>query len=240
MRTGRIDFKDPRFEQDILLTSVRGYRAYPLPDRDREARLAERGVDVDHSRVYRGVQKFTPPLEVAFRKGQKRPVSMRWRMDETTIKIQGPWKSLDRAVNQEGQTLDVRLTVHRDQKTARRFFKKAIGPHSLPEKVTIDKGGANTAALDALQEETGAAIEVSQINHLNNRVEQDHRTVKRIIRPMRGFHTFRSTRVTLPGIELLHRIKKGPMQMTGGRVLSAAEPFYSLAASFRPEISELV
>lgn len=102
--------------------------------------------------------------------------------------------------------------------------------HGLPDKVTIDKSGANTAALDALQEETGAAIEIRQIKYLNNLVEQDHRAVKRIIRPMMGFHAFRSARVTLQGIELMHMIKKGQMLMTGGQVLSAAEQFYSLAA----------
>ena len=191
---------------------------------------AERGVDVDHSRVDRWVQKFTPQLEAAFRKGKKRPVGTSGRMGETYIKVKSQWKYLYRAVDKEGQTLDCLLTAHRDQKAARRFFKKAIGQHGLPEKVTIDKRGANTAALDALQEETGAAIEVLQIKYLNNLVAQDHRAVKRIIQPMRGFHTFRSARVTLQGIELMHRIKKGQMIATRGQKSSAAGQFYSLAA----------
>jgi len=84
-----IDFKGHRFEQDIILTGVRGYLAYPLSDRNLEEMRAERGVEVDHSSVYRWVQKFTPQREAAFRKGKKRPVSKSWRMDETTIKIKG-------------------------------------------------------------------------------------------------------------------------------------------------------
>mgnify|MGYP001023378856 FL=1 len=80
-----LDFKGHRFEQDIILTSVRGYLAYPLSYRNLEEMLAERGVEVDHSSVYRWVRKFTPQLEVAFRKGNKRPVSKSWRMDETYI-----------------------------------------------------------------------------------------------------------------------------------------------------------
>lgn len=151
-------------------------------------------------------------------------------MDETYIQVKGQWKYLYRAVDQEGQTIDFLLTAHRDKKAALRFLKKAIRQHGLPDKVTIDKSGANTAALDALQEETGAAIEIRQIKYLNNLVEQDHRAVKRIIRPMMGFHAFRSARVTLQGIELMHMIKKGQMLMTGGQVLSVAEQFYSLAA----------
>ncbi len=192
--------------------------------------LTERGVDMDHSSVYRWVQKFTPQLEAAFRNGKKRPVGTSWRMDETYIKVKGQWKYLYRAVDQEGQTIDFLLTAHRDKKAARRFFKQAIGEHGLPEKVTIDQSGANTAALDALKKETGATIEVRQIKYLNNRVEQDHRAVKRIIRPMLGFKSFGSARRTLRGIELMHMIKKGQMILADGKALLAADQFYSLAA----------
>jgi len=122
------------------------------------------------------------------------------------------------------------LTAHRDKKAARRFFKKAIRQHGLPDTVTIDKSGANTAALEALKEETGHAIEMRQNKYLNNLVEQDHRAVKRIVRPMLGFQSFHSARVTLQGIELMHMIKKGQMITVDGRDFSAAEQFYSLAA----------
>ncbi len=225
-----IDFKGHRFEQDLILTRVRGYLAYPLSDRNLEEMLAERGVEVDHSSVYRWVQKFTPQLEAAFRKGKKRPVGKSWRMDETDIKIKGQWKYLYRAVDQEGQTIDFLLTAHRDKKAARRFFKKAIRQHGLPAKVTIDKSGANTAAIEALKEETGHAIEIRQNKYLNNLVEQDHRAVKRLVRPMLGFQSFRSARTTLQGIELMHMIKKGQKVSGNGMKLSAAGQFYSLAA----------
>ena len=124
-----IDFKGHRFEQDIILTGVRWYLAYPLGNRNLEEMRAERGVEVNHSSVYRWVQKFTPQLEAAFRKGHKRPVGNRWRMDEMYIKIGGQWKYLCRTVDQDGQTIDFLLTAHRDQKAARRFFKKAIRQH---------------------------------------------------------------------------------------------------------------
>ena len=96
-------------------------------------------------------------------------------MDETYIKIKGQWKYLYRAVDKDGQTIDFLLTAHRDKKAALRFFKKAVRQHGLPDKVTIDKSGANTAAIEALKEETGQAIEIRQIKYLNNLVEQDHR-----------------------------------------------------------------
>ena len=128
-------------------------------------------------------------------------------MDETYIKINSQWKYLYRAVDKAGQTIDFLLTAHRDKKAALRFLKKAIRHHGLPEKVTIDKSSANTAAVEALQEETNRPIEKRQIKYLNNLVEQDHRAIKRLTRPMLGFNTFRSARITLQGIELMHMIK---------------------------------
>jgi putative transposase len=226
-----IDFTGHRFAREIILICVRWYLAYPLSYRNLAEMMAERGVQVDHSNIYRWVQKFTPKLEASFRRsGSKRPVGKSWRMDETYIKVNGQWKYLYRAVDKVGQRVDFLLTAHRDKKAARRFFRKALRQHGLPEKVTIDKSGANTAALEALQEESGTSIEIRQSKYLNNLVEQDHRAVKRIVRPMLGFKSFRSARRTLAGIELMHMLKKGQMISHNGQELSAAEQFYSLAA----------
>ena len=225
-----IDFKGHRVEKDIILTCVRWYLAYPLSYRDLKEIMAERGVVVAHSNIYRWVQKFTPKPEATFRKGKKRPVGNSWRMDETYIKLKGQWKYLYRAVDKEGQSIDFLLTTHRDNEAALRFFKKAVRLHGLRDKVTIDKSGANTAAIEALQAETGHEIEIRQIKYLNNLVEQDHRSIKRIVRPMLGFKSFSSARITLRGIELMHMIKKGQMIATHGQNLSAAEQFYSLTA----------
>ena len=120
------------------------------------------------------------------------------------------------------------MTAHRDKKAALRFLKQAIRQHGRPTKVTIDQSGANTAALIALDSDTDPKITVRQRKYLNNLIEQDHRAVKRLIRPMLGFQTFRSARITLQGIELMHMIKKGQMQ--NPQSLSVADPFYSLAA----------
>ena len=225
-----IDFKGHRFEKNIILLCVRGYLAYPLSYRNLEEMMEERGVRIDHTNIYRWVRKFTPQLEAKFRKGKKRPVGNSWRMDETYIKIKGQWKYLYRAVDKAGQTIDFLLTARRDKKAALRFFKKAVRQHGLPDKVTIDKSGANTAAIKALKEETGQEIEIRQIKYLKNLVEQDHRSIKRIVQPMMGFKSFPSARVALQGIELMHMIKKGQMISIDGQALSAAEQFYSLAA----------
>ena len=114
-------------------------------------------------------------------------------MDETYIKVKGQWKYLYRAVDSSGQTIDFLLTAKRDAAAALRFFRKAIRQHGEPEVVTIDKSGANTAALAALNAEKAKddAITVRQQKYLNNLVEQDHRNIKRRIRPMLGFTSAR-------------------------------------------------
>jgi len=108
-----IDFKGHRFERDIILLCVRWYLAYPLSYRNLKEMMEERGVRVNHSNIYRWVQKFTPKLAAAFRKGKKRPVRSSWRMDETYIKIKGQWKYLYRAVDKDGQTSSETILVEK-------------------------------------------------------------------------------------------------------------------------------
>lgn len=151
-------------------------------------------------------------------------------MDETYIRIKGQWKYLYRAVDTDGQTIDFLLTVRRDAAAALRFFRKAIRNHGEPEVVTIDKSGANTAALATLNADNPEeeAITIRQSKYLNNLIEQDHRNIKRRIRQMLGFKSFRRSQTILAGIELIHMIRKG--QHLQGDGLSPAEQFYLLAA----------
>ena len=132
-----------------------------------------------------------------------------------------------RAVDKAGTTVDFLLTAMRDRKAALRFLRKAIKWNETPKKITIDKSGANTAAIESHNAKTEAGIEIRQIKYLNNIVEQDHRGIKRVVQPMLGFKSFRSAAVTLAGIELMHMIRKGQPRMTGK--LRPAQQFYSLA-----------
>ncbi|CAI1680854.1 Integrase core domain [Serratia fonticola] len=101
-------------------------------------------------------------------------------MDETYIKIKGQWKYLYRTADTAGQTIDFLLTAKRDATAALRFFRKAIRHHCEPEAVTIDKSGANTAALATLNADKSEeeSITVRQRKYLNNLIEQDHRNIK--------------------------------------------------------------
>jgi len=225
-----VKFKGAHFPKEVILMGVRWYVAYPLSTRHVEELMEERGVEGDHSTINRWVIKYSPQLEEEFHR-RKRPVWVSWRMDETYIKLKGEWRYLYRAVDKQGQTIDCLLTEHRDKETALRFLQKASRRHGVPEKITIDGSEANEAAIKRYNEEHGTSIIIRQVRYLNNMVEQDHRGVKRITRPMLGFKSFEAAQDTLVGIELMHMIKKRQMVVEeGNEGLTAAERFYSLAA----------
>ena len=224
-----VSFKGAHFPPAVILMGVRWYLAYPMSTRHVEELMEERGVKVDHSTINRWVVKYSPQLEQEFHR-RKRPVWVSWRMDETYIKVKGEWKYLYRAVDKYGKTIDFVLTERRDSKAALKFLKKAICRSGLPEKITIDGSDANASAIKSYNEDHDTAIIIRQVKYLNNIVEQDHRGVKRVIRPMLGFKSFDAAQSTLAGIELMHMLEKRQLEgeVVGGR--SVAEQFYGLAA----------
>src|SRR5215813_6806037 len=228
-KTMAISFKGAHFPQDIILMGVRWYIAYPLSTRHVEELMRERGVRVDHSTINRWVVQYSPLLEEAFHR-RKRPVRVSWRMDETYIKVKGEWRYRYRAVDKHGQTIDLLLTAQRDEQAAKRFLTKTIRRHGVPEKITIDGSAANEAAIKSYNEEYGTTIEIRQTKYLNNMVEQDHRGVKRITRPMLGFKSFDAAQSTLVGIALMHMLHKRQLEDGVEQGLTAAEQFYTLAA----------
>lgn len=213
---------------EVMLTCVRWCVAYPLSLHHVEEMMQERGVFVDHSTVHRWAMKILPVMAPIFRK-RKRPVGASWRMDETYIKVAGKWEYLYRAVDRAGDTVDFLLTAKRDKAAARRFLERAINLHGLPEKITIDKSGANTAAIESVKADACVNILMRQNKYLNNIVEQDHRGVKRVTQPMLGFKSFWSARIVIAAIETMHMIRKGQMDCPAGSSMSAAQQFYSLA-----------
>jgi putative transposase len=225
-----VSFKGAHFPRDIIRTCIRWYVAYPLSYRHVEELMQERGVSVDHTTVNRWVVKYSPPLEAAFRR-RKRPVGLSWRLDETYIRVKGAWKYLYRAVDKHGHTIDFLLTEQRDEPAAARFLTKAIRRHGVPEKITIDGSEANAAAIRGYNEAHGTTMIIRQVKYLTNVVEQDHRAVKRVTRPMLGFKSFEATQGTLVGIELMHMLKKGQMTLEEEvESLTPAAQFYALAA----------
>ena len=224
-----MDLKGSHFEKEIILWGVRWYVAYPISYRHLEEMMGERGVAVDHSTLNRWVIKYAPEVEKQFRRHQG-SVGRSWRMEETYVKIKGKWAYLYRAVDKEGHTIDFLLTPTGDRDAAAAFLCKAIRSQGLPEKITIDQSGSNTAALTHYNTIHKTAIVIRHAKYLNNIVEQDHRAVKRVVRPMLGFKSFWSARCTIAGIEVMHAIRKGQLGIRGEAPQTPVEQFYALAA----------
>ena len=180
--------------------------------------MGERGVSVDHTTLNRWVTRYSGAIAEAARR-RKGPCDRSWRMDETYIKVKGAWVYLYRAVDKRGKTLDFMLLQRRNKPAATKFFARMLEVNGLPRKIVIDKSGANTAGIKAINKMLKGfgcplPIEMVRREYLNNIVQQDHRFIKRRTRPMLGYKTFASASATLAGIEVANMIHKG--QFTPG------------------------
>src|ERR671921_1136024 len=212
-------FKGRQFTAEVILWAVRWYLMFPISYRDLELMLAERGVEVDHTTIFRWIQAYAPELEKRIRP-HLRSSNGSWRGDETYVKVKGRWTYLYRAVDSRGQTIDFLLSAKRDATAAKRFFRKALGqPHTgKPCTMTVDKNAAYPAAVTAMKRdrELWRFSRLRQVKYLNNIVEQDHRRIKRLVRPGLGFGSFQTARRTLAGYEAMAMIRKGQVRTIGG------------------------
>jgi transposase, IS6 family len=194
---------------------VRWYLRDTLSYRDVEELLRERGVSVDHTTVYRWVQRYAPELDKRCRPSL-RATNDSYRVDETYIKVKKQWHYLYRAVDSTGATLDFMLSATRDAGAAERFFRKVLdaGHTTLPRVITVDKHAAYPLAFDALQHEGTLPVscQLRQCKYLNNMLEQDHRFVKRQVNLGLGFGGFHTAQRTIQGYEAMHRLRKGQLE----------------------------
>ena len=203
-----ISLKGCHFPKDAVLYAVYFYLRYTVSYRD----LEEIMVRVDHARLNRWVVKYSP-IVAARAQSKKRPTQSSWRMDETYIRVRGKWMYLYRAGDKAGNTLDFMLSERRNRPAATRFFAKALSSNGLPNKIVIDKSGANAAGIrevNRLLKRFGCPAKGQTIRskYLNNLIEQDHRCIERRVRHMCGFKSFRSASATLDGIEVANMIRK--------------------------------
>jgi transposase-like protein len=231
-------FKGRHFDRSVILLCVRWYLAYSLSLRDLEEMMAERGVQVDHATIHRWTVHYAPLLLEQFNR-RKRAVTGKWHIDETYVKVRGQWRYLYRAIDSNGDTVEFWLSEWRNLTAAKRFLRKALKRHGRPERIVIDGSQTNKEEIllcDAesrLQDRSRRRpepIRIRQSRYLNNRVEQDHRAIKRRVQPMLGFKSMSSARAILGGIEMVHMIRKGQAKWVRKAQLSLADPFNRLAA----------
>jgi putative transposase len=231
-------FKGRHFDRSVILLCVRWYLAYGLSLRDLKEMMAERGISIDHSTIHRWVVHFSPVLLKRFNR-RKRSVGSRWHVDETYIKVRGQWMYLYRAIDSVGDTVEFFFSEHRDLPAAKRFLRKALQRHGRPERIVIDGSQTNREAIvscdteSRLQDRSRRALKATRIRsskYLNNRIEQDHRRIKRRVRPMLGFKSFSSAARTLVGIEMVHMMRKRQGRFAFNPAPSLKEQFEAIAA----------
>ncbi len=201
---------------------------FPISYRDLELMLQDRGVDLAHTTIFRRIQAYAPELERRLRPHLCMSNGP-WRVDETYVRVKGRWMYLYRAVDSRGQTIDFLLSAKRDAEAAKRFFRKALGqPHTVnPRTITVDKNPAYPCATAEMKadDELWRFSRLRQCKFLNNIVEQDHRRVKRLVRPGLGFGGFWTARRTLAGYEVMAMMRKGQVRRVGGRDMRAQANF---------------
>ncbi|PSH62618.1 IS6 family transposase [Phyllobacterium brassicacearum] len=231
-------FKGRHFDRSVILLCVRWYLAYGLSLRDLEEMMAERGISVDHSTVHRWVTHFSPQLLERFNR-RKRAVTRKWHVDETYVKARGRWTYLYRAIDSVGDTVEFWFSEHRDLPAAKQFFRKALTRHGRPDRVVIDGCQTNREAIvscdttNRLQDRSRRKLKTITIRkspYLNNRIEQDHRRIKRRVRLMLGFKSIIAANIILSGIELVHMMRKRQARFAFNPNPSLAEQFDMLAA----------
>ncbi len=236
-------FKWRHFESDVILLCVRWSLRYALSYRDLEEMMAERGLSIDHTTIYRWVQRYAPELEKRCRPHLK-ACNDSWKVDETYIKVKKVWMYLYRAVDSAGNTLEFLLSSTRDAEAAKRFFVKALHStassvpqarpveeqvaqptapadpnttNSAPRVINVDKNAAYPKAIAELKAARilPEQVDLRQVKYLNNLVEQDHRFIKRLVKPGLGFFSFESAWRTLQGYEVMNMIRKGQVHGVG-------------------------
>ncbi|MDH1182123.1 IS6 family transposase [Achromobacter mucicolens] len=208
-------FKGRHFEREIIILCVRWYLRFKLSSRDLVEMMAERGLTVAHTTILRWVQRFVPEFEKRWNRYATAAGSA-WRVDETYVKIRGQWVYLYRAVDRDGKTVDFRLSARRNVAAAKAFLRKARkSQDTAPSSITLDGYAASHRAVRELQDQGDIPKEarLQSSKYLNNVIEQDHRNIKLRIGPMLGFKRFKCAAITIAGIELTHRIRKGQFSL---------------------------
>jgi IS6 family transposase len=212
-------FKWRCYAPDVILLCVRWYCRYQLSYRDVEEMMRERGLDVDHSTIFRWVQRYAPEINKRMRPHLKMSGTS-YRVDETYIRVGKTCKYLYRAVDKRGNTIEFMLSAKRDVSAAKRFFKKMMRAEHrrLPFSISVDKNAAYPEAFSSSQVDKTLPpdCKLRRVKYLNNVIEQDHRFVKKKVRASQCFKSFHTAERTLEGIEAVNMMRKGQVTRLAG------------------------
>lgn len=190
--------------------------------------MSERGLLVDHTTVFRWVQRYAPEINKRMRP-HLRLAGASYRVDETYIKVGKQCKYLYRAVDSTGNTIEFMLSAKRDVSAAKRFFKKMmrVDHRRLPFTISVDKNAAYPEAFITSQNEKVLPFDckLRRVKYLNNIIEQDHRFIKKRVRACLGYRSFDTAERTLQGVEAMNMMRKGQVKWLDRRDASGQAKF---------------
>ena len=206
-------FKWRQTAPELILCAVRWYLRYSLSLRDVEELLAERGLEADHTTIWRWVQRYGPELDQRLRRHLK-PTNKSWRVDETYIRVNC------RSIDSAGATIDFLRSALRDADAAKRLFRKALSnfSHPQPRVINTDLAPIYGSAISDIKKEgtLRSRCRHRPVQYLNNILEQDHRAIKRRVNAKQGFREFQAAQRTLQGYEAIHMMRKGQVRWVSG------------------------
>jgi IS6 family transposase len=219
LKLNKSPFKRRHYGPSIILLCVRWYCRYQLSYRDIEEMMRERGLSVDHTTVFRWVQRYAPEINKRMRPHLKMSGAS-FRLDETYVKVGKEWKYLYRAVDSAGDTIEFMLSAKRDVPAAKRFFKKMMRAdhRRLPFTIGADKHASYPEAFATSVKEKILPVDckLRRVKYFNNVIEQDRRAIRRRWRAMQCFRSFHTAERTLEGVEALHMMSKGQVKRLDG------------------------
>ena len=208
-------FPGRHFEDQIVILCVRWYLRYSLSYRDVQELMAERGLSVDHTTVWRWVQRYAPILNQRIRREVRHP-NRSWRADETYVRVGGRWVYLYRAVDSCGETIEFMLSPKRDLLAAKHFLQLTVWrtQRVQPRVINVDGQPAYATAVAELKQsgELGKWCRCRTAPYMNNIVEQDHRFIKKRIAASLWFRSTGGALNTIAGYEAMHIIRKGQIR----------------------------
>ncbi|CNB53778.1 IS6 family transposase [Yersinia intermedia] len=208
------DFKWKHFAPEIILWCLLWYGSTPMSYANVSDMLAERGISVHRSTIYRWFIEYAPILRQKLKRYQFTHADSSWQLDETYIKVNGKWFYLYRAINKHGTTLDFYFSAKRNKNAAYQFLKRVLKPYPVerqPKILNTDKHSSYGYAITRLMKEGKLRDDAKQrqVKYLNNRIESDHAPIKKLVKAAEGFKRPNRAWSTLQGFETMRRLNKG-------------------------------
>jgi len=228
-RTGT-KFNFIEYPTEVVMMTIHYYYRFKVSLDDVVQLMVMRGFNLSHQTVHNWAQTFGVELSMKLRINRKGKSGKKWHVDPTYIKIKGRWCYFYRAIDKEGNLVDVYLSDIRDQKAAENFFKQSIKTTGIvPSQITTDK---ETALYPAIKNVFGNKTIHRDSKYMNNKIEQDHRGIKSRYKIMKGYKNIFCALIFCTAFEEIRQLFRMKNKTRAGKrrmIMSKIQNFNDLA-----------